>query len=241
MASRVPAPADPVDLSDESGVRQHHFGRDHPTSQQQAIAVQVVEDQPEQAGALHDAGLESGPLIGGDGDRQRVQVPGPVPDPRVLIRRRDAVLDAVVVDEVPGLLPRREQAAMAHRLDRGGELHLLRSAMIAMAEEFVEPASLRLACAVLGQVAGRVRPARLNATHSRTLASEAVAVPAKVESRRVFAAGGGISTPGGRARGDQVDRTRGVPTRLEPGRAAGLGLIALTGRSSYSRPPGWTT
>ena len=72
------------------------LGRREALGEQPLRSVEIGEQRVEQAGALHDAGLDAAPLVGATTQRQRVEVPGAVGALRVGV---DVVGDAVVDDQ----------------------------------------------------------------------------------------------------------------------------------------------
>ncbi len=73
-------------------------------------AVEIGEDEVEEAGALGEAGLERGPIVGIEDEGDGVEIPGAVHAGGVAV---DVVGDAVVVDELAGGVPAASEFAGA--------------------------------------------------------------------------------------------------------------------------------
>jgi len=69
-----------------------------PLRNQGLLAIKVGQQGVEQLGALLHAGFDAAPFIGGDQQRQRIELPGPVAPLRVGI---DVIGDAILDDEPP--------------------------------------------------------------------------------------------------------------------------------------------
>ena len=85
-----------------------HEGRRHePLADQRLRAVDVGDDALEQVGALHEAFFDVAPLFGGHGQRNEIELPGPL---RLARLGEDVVGDAVFV-----VLAARAFHALGHR------------------------------------------------------------------------------------------------------------------------------
>ena len=74
-SSRPPGRRNPSTARSNPGWPSTTVGGSKPVAQQPAPAVRVLKDGVQQLGALHQAGVETGPLGFVDDDRQRVEVP----------------------------------------------------------------------------------------------------------------------------------------------------------------------
>ena len=86
----------------EAGVREHQLRRQRAVLKKPLRAVEVGEDQFEQACPLDEAAFEMSGFGGRDEERDRIELPGAVHAARVAV---DVVGDAVLADEVLGFVP----------------------------------------------------------------------------------------------------------------------------------------
>ena len=91
--------ADVLAGAQKPAVAEHQRGRQQPATQHLARAVQVREQQIQQLGALHEAGLNGGPLVAGDQQRRHVERPRLA----LAIGAIDVVAGAGLVQQAPRL------------------------------------------------------------------------------------------------------------------------------------------
>ncbi len=98
----------------EARVGEDEGRRQQPVAQQALPAVEVGEDQVEEARALRQAGLEFSPRSGADQQRHEVELPRPVHAARVAV---DVVGDAVLADGLPRRFAARRHLGGPERLE----------------------------------------------------------------------------------------------------------------------------